>query len=165
MSQKIDISQVKADTKGTVISDTQGLSVQAPDVDNSVLSGSYDANNGQLSLNIPTIGKLVISGLPTIHDVGYGPAGIPGQNGRDGIDGLIGTDGGRGADGCVGPRGGDGPGGRQGAEGRRGNRGATGATGPTGATGSPGVVQVFVQQQDPRAGGEQLQTGAIWVKI
>lgn len=164
MTQKINITQVRADARGAVVSDETGLTIKEVDTDNSVLSGSFDPNNGQLIINIPTIGRLQIGGLPTIHDVGYGPAGMPGAAGRDGTDGLVGTDGKRGTDGCPGPRGGDGAAGRPGGEGRRGNRGSTGATGATGPTGAAGRVLVFVQQQDPRASGETIEAGTIWVR-
>lgn len=165
MTQQVDISLIKAGGTGPVISAERGLMVDTTDPDNSVLSGSFDANSGQLAINIPTIGKLVIQGLPTIHDVGYGPAGMPGDSGRDGIDGLMGNNGGRGSDGCPGARGQEGTPGRQGPDGRRGPRGATGATGATGSTGTPGVVAVFVQQRDPIENEPQIPAGAIWVRV
>ena len=164
MNQKVNIGMVEADSIGTVVSTTDGLSVQTPDLDNSTLNGSFDQNSGQLTLNIPTIGTLVVTGLPTIHSVGYGQSGMRGKDGRDGINGLMGTDGSRGSDGCAGARGIAGIPGPQGPEGRRGSRGATGNTGATGATGENGRVDVFVQSKDPREDNPSLQAGCIWVK-
>lgn len=163
--QQIKIEQVRADEKGPVVSAERGLEVSKQDAGGTELKGAFDPNTGQLTISIPTIGTVSISGLPTIHDVGYGPAGMPGIPGRDGVDGLIGSDGGRGTDGCAGPRGLPGRTGVEGPEGRRGHRGATGATGNPGPRGEPGVVAVFVQETDPRIDNPTIPAGSLWIKI
>lgn len=163
--QQINIKQVTADSQGNVVSKERGLEVETSPAGGTELSGSFDTNSGQLVLNIPTIGKLTVTGFPTIHDVGYGPAGVPGQAGRDGVDGLLGADGLRGSDGCPGARGLPGRVGVQGPDGRRGERGATGATGAPGPRGEPGKVTVWVQETDPRIDNPNIPEGSIWVKI
>ncbi len=163
--QQIKIEQVRADSTGNVVSEERGLAVKAADKDNTELRGSFDPNSGQLTISIPNIGTVNITGLPTIHDIGYGPAGIPGSAGRDGVDGLFGADGLRGSDGCEGPRGVQGRTGIQGPDGRRGNRGATGATGATGEQGIPGRVEVYVQEADPRLDNPNIGPGALWIRV
>lgn len=162
MVEKVDISLIKANASGPVVATQGGINVDTSE-DDSQLTGSFDQLTGLLAINIPNIGKLQISGLPTIHSIGYGPAGGVGPSGRDGIDGLMGNDGRRGTDGCPGPRGNDGLQGKQGWVGNRGPAGPTGPTGPTGAPGNPGVVAVFVQDTDP-AIEQEIPPGAIWVR-
>lgn len=162
MVEKVDISLLKTNASGPVVANQGGLTVDTSE-DDSVLSGAFDQQTGVFALNIPNIGKIQISGFPTIHSIGYGPEGPEGESGRDGIDGLMGTDGRRGTDGCPGPRGSDGLQGKQGWVGNRGPAGPTGATGPTGAPGNPGVVQVWVQDQDPAIDNE-VAPGGIWVR-
>ncbi|QYW03415.1 hypothetical protein pEaSNUABM14_00114 [Erwinia phage pEa_SNUABM_14] len=162
MVEKVDISLLKTNASGKVVATQGGVSVDVAE-DETTLQGAFDQLTGVLSINIPSIGKLAISGLPTIYSIGYGPEGGVGASGRDGIDGLMGSDGKRGTDGCVGPRGIDGLPGKQGYVGIRGPAGPTGATGPTGAPGNPGVVAVFVQDTDP-AQDQEVPAGAIWVR-
>lgn len=161
MVQKIDVGMIKADSTGEVVSQETGLSVRTLSTD--TLDGVFDRQNGQLSINIPNVGKLVINGLPTVNDIGYGPAGIPGSDGSDGINGLMGTDGRRGTDGCPGARGREGDKGKQGIQGIRGWIGPTGNTGATGPTGASGVLQVFVQATDPAIDNE-VEPGALWIR-
>lgn len=161
MVTKVDLSMIKADSDGQVASQQQGLVVR--EVSTDVLDGVFDRNNGQLTINLPTLGKLVITGLPTVNDIGYGPAGIPGNDGSDGLNGLMGRDGLRGSDGCPGSRGNEGNQGKQGVIGRRGPPGPTGQTGATGATGAAGVLQLFVQATDPSIDNE-VQPGALWIR-
>jgi hypothetical protein len=162
MVSKVDISLVGANASGPVVATQGGITVDTSE-DDSTLSGAFDALTGVLAINIPNIGKLQIAGLPTIHSIGYGPAGGVGPAGRDGIDGLMGNDGRRGTDGCPGPRGTDGQQGKQGYVGNRGPAGPTGPTGPTGAPGNPGVVAVYVQDSDPAIDNE-VPAGSIWVR-
>ena len=162
MVEKVDITLLKTNASGPVVATQGGVSVDTSE-DDSTLNGSFDQLTGVIALNIPTIGKLLISGLPTIHSIGYGPAGGVGPSGRDGLDGLMGGDGKRGTDGCPGPRGSDGLQGKQGYVGWRGPAGPTGPIGPTGAPGNPGRVMVFVQDTDPAVDNE-VEAGAIWVR-
>ncbi|AWY08384.1 tail fiber protein [Erwinia phage vB_EamM_Alexandra] len=162
MVEKVDIALVKTNASGPVLATQGGLVVDTTE-DDSTLNGSFDQQTGVLAINIPTFGKLQISGLPTIHSIGYGPAGGVGPSGRDGLDGLMGGDGRRGTDGCPGPRGTDGNQGKQGYVGNRGPAGPTGPIGPTGAPGNPGTVMVFVQDTDP-AIDQEIAAGAIWVR-
>ncbi len=162
MVEKVDISLLKSDASGPVQATEGGIRVDTSE-DDTQLAGSFDQQTGVLALNIPRIGKLQIAGLPTIHSIGYGPAGGIGDPGRDGIDGLMGKDGRRGTDGCPGPRGSDGNPGKQGYVGMRGPAGPTGPTGATGAPGNPGSVQIFIQDTDPSIDNEVV-AGAIWVK-
>lgn len=162
MVEKVDITLLKTNASGPVVATQGGVSVNTAE-DDSTLNGAFDQQTGVLAINIPTIGKLQISGLPTIHSIGYGPVGPDGGAGRDGIDGLMGTNGKRGTDGCPGPRGGDGLPGKQGYVGLRGPAGPTGPTGSTGAPGNPGVVEIFVQDSDPSI-DQEVSPGAIWVR-
>lgn len=162
MVEKVDIALLKTNASGPVKATQGGVTVDTEE-DYSTLSGSFDQLTGVLALNIPTIGKIQIAGLPTIHSIGYGPSGDVGPSGRDGLDGLMGGDGRRGTDGCPGPRGSDGLQGKQGYVGNRGPAGPTGPTGPTGSPGNPGKVMVFVQDTDPAIDNE-ISAGAIWVR-
>lgn len=162
MVQKVDIALLQTNASGPVVATQGGVAVDTSE-DDSTLSGAFDQQTGVLAINIPNIGKLAITGLPTIHSIGYGPEGAAGAAGRDGIDGMMGTDGRRGTDGCPGPRGSDGLPGKQGYVGNRGPAGPTGPTGPTGAPGNPGVVAVYVQDTDP-AIDQEVPPGAIWVR-
>lgn len=161
MVTKVSLNMLRADSDGSVLAEQQGLVVRTLSSD--TLDGMFDRNNGQLSINIPNVGKLVINGLPTINDIGYGPAGVPGRDGSDGLNGLFGRDGLRGSDGCPGSRGSEGLQGKQGVVGPRGLQGPTGQTGATGPTGAAGVLQVFVQATDPSIDNE-VQPGAIWIR-
>ncbi|WOL24677.1 tail fiber protein [Yersinia phage fHe-Yen9-02] len=163
MVEKVDLGMIKANGTGQIVSDETGLAVKIAPEDTTTLNGSYDRATGQININIPNIGKLSITGLPTINDIGYGEQGLPGDGGRDGLDGAMGKDGYRGGDGCPGPRGADGKQGKQGPIGRRGVPGPTGGTGPTGETGSPGVLMVFIQDNDP-AEDNELAPGALWIR-
>ena len=161
MVTKVDLKMLRSDSDGQIVSEQQGLVVRELSTD--ILDGVFDRNNGQLAINIPNVGKLVINGLPTINDIGYGPAGLPGRDGTSGINGLMGRDGQRGVDGCPGSRGSEGAQGKQGVIGFRGPPGPTGQTGATGATGAAGVLQVFVQSQDPSIDNDVLP-GALWIR-
>lgn len=161
MVTKVSLNMLRSDSDGSVVSEQQGLVVR--EVSTDALDGVFDRNNGQLSINIPNIGKLVINGLPTINDIGYGPAGIPGSDGSDGLNGLMGRDGLRGSDGCPGSRGSEGLQGKQGVIGPRGKQGPTGQTGATGPTGAAGVLEVYIQSTDP-AIDQEVSPGAIWVR-
>lgn len=161
MVEKVDLSMIKSDASGPVISTETGLSVKV--LTDDVLSGTFDRTNGTLILNIPNLGKIAVAGFTTVNDIGYGPAGASGEGGRDGIDGLMGTNGGRGSDGCPGPRGPDGLPGKQGVRGQRGSIGPTGNTGATGPAGNDGVVAIFIQNVDPSL-ERQLEAGTIWVR-
>lgn len=161
MVTKVGLSMVKADSDGSVVSEQQGLVVREVSTDS--LDGVFDRNNGQLSINIPNVGKLVITGLPTINDIGYGPAGIPGSDGSAGINGLMGKDGLRGGDGCPGSRGNEGAQGKQGVVGPRGLQGPTGPTGRDGATGPSGVLEIYIQSTDPSI-DQSVSPGALWIR-
>lgn len=133
--------------------------------DHGILGGSYDATSGVLTLNLRNGSALVLEGFPTINSIGVGPAGPTGPAGRDGRDGLNGVDGDQGPQGCEGP---EGPRGRQGPQGEEGPPGPTGpkgATGPTGPKGEDGVVQMWIQNDDPiDTATDHVRAGAIWVK-
>lgn len=165
MVQKIDISQVTAQSSGALNVTELGVVVEKPIEDIEHLSGQFDASSGSLTLEIPGIGSLRVTGFPNANDLGQGSAGIQGKEGRSGIDGLSGSNGRRGADGCEGPRGQDGPPGRQGPRGLVGPIGATGPTGPTGRDGEDGKMAIYISEEDPIiAHGMTLPVGAIWVK-
>jgi len=161
MVTKVSLNMLRSDSDGQILAEQQGLVVRELSTD--LLDGVFDRNNGQLSINIPNVGKLVINGLPTINDIGYGPAGIPGRDGRDGINGLFGRDGLRGGDGCPGSRGTEGAQGKQGVIGFRGPPGPTGQTGATGATGAAGKLEVYIQATDPAIDNE-VSPGALWIR-
>lgn len=163
--QRINIEQVQADSTGQVVSKSTGLAVESPVEDIVELEGKFDSSQGVLTLSLPTLGTLRVSGFPSAADLGHGPQGDRGPDGRDGIDGLMGRDGRRGADGCDGPRGAGGAPGRRGPRGLEGPVGPVGPTGATGPRGEDGTVQMFQQAEDPVIEhGDHVLPGCIWVR-
>lgn len=130
-----------------------------------IAGGQYDPITGQLSLTLRNGGVIEFSGFTTTGDIGVGPAGPTGPAGRDGRDGLNGIAGEKGATGCQGPAG---PQGRQGVRGEQGIPGPTGPRGAAGATGpkgEDGIVQVWIQSEDPvTTSPDHIIPGALWVK-
>lgn len=125
-----------------------------------ILKGFYDSTQGILTLEIPTIGKINVTGFPTKSDVGVGRQGPSGRDGSAGIDGLIGEAGTKGSLGCRGP---EGPQGRQGERGPRGlvgPQGQQGIQGIQGNDGKDGRVLIFIQSEQPGAVG----AGALWIR-
>lgn len=163
--QKIDISQIKAHSSGELKSDQTGLHVEKPVGNITALAGNFDAGSGTLTLEIPGLGQLQVSGFASAKDLGHGPEGKQGKQGRNGVDGMSGNHGRRGADGCEGPRGAVGSPGKQGPRGQVGPPGPTGPTGATGPRGEDGSFQVYIQEEDPVIEyGDTIKPGAIWVR-
>lgn len=130
-----------------------------------VIGGNFDVTSGILTLTLKNGETVEISGFLTPSAMGNGSVGPTGPAGRDGRDGLNGQDGEKGSTGCEGP---------MGRPGRQGPRGEPGIPGPTGPEGKPGekgeqgddgVVQIWIQEQDPAStGSDHLVPGALWIK-
>ena len=161
MSIEIPLDLVKAETDGPVQSVNGQLVVESNSTSTTTFAGSFDDVQGVLTLTIPNLGALRITGFPTTTAVGVGDKGDTGAAGRDGVDGTLGSDGQRGADGCVGPQGGRGEQGKTGARGQQGEQGQIGPTGATGPTGEPGVVKIYMQADEPL----NANPGEIWIKL
>lgn len=145
---------------GNVVAQGNSLGIDPAPEAITNLQGYFDATQGILTLDLPTIGRLNISGFPTSSDVGVGRQGPSGRDGTAGVDGLIGEAGTKGTQGCRGP---EGPQGRQGERGPRGlvgARGEQGIQGPQGNDGRDGRVLIFIQSEEPGAVG----AGAIWIR-
>lgn len=137
----------------------------ADENDHGVLGGSYDTTVGIMTLTLRNGSVLTLEGFPTVNDIGIGPAGPTGPSGRDGRDGLNGVDGERGIQGCRGPEGPRGRPGLVGPEGPQGPTGPKGMTGPTGPDGKDGIVQTWIQSDDPMdTAADHVVAGALWVK-
>lgn len=145
-----------------------GVEVSSEEIDSNsrgIANAEYDALAGSLLITLQDGSKLAVSGFPTVNTVGVGPAGPTGAPGQDGKDGLDGRPGEQGATGCEGPEGPQGPQGRDGMRGPRGITGPAGSVGPTGPAGEDGVVQTWIQTEDPMdTAGDKVVAGAIWVK-
>lgn len=125
----------------------------------------YDALAGALTITLQNGEHITVTGFPTVNTIGVGPVGPAGPPGRDGKDGLDGRPGEQGPSGCEGPEGPQGPQGRDGIRGPRGATGPAGPTGPTGPAGEDGIVQTWIQTEDPmNTAGDKVIAGAIWVK-
>lgn len=125
-----------------------------------VTSGAYDSTTGTVTLTLDSGDKIAITGFMTASDIGHGEVGPTGPKGDSGTNGVEGRDGETGATGCQGP---PGTPGRQGIAGPTGPAGAVGPVGdigPTGPKGDDGVIQVYIQTQDPGAPG----AGSLWIK-
>lgn len=125
-----------------------------------LISGTFDDSNGTLQLLMEDGETLNISGFMTQSNIGVGATGPTGPTGAPGADGLIGGQGPQGPPGCEGPAGPIGRTGQPGQTGLPGERGPAGPIGPTGPQGPPGVLNVFIQSDDPGAVG----AGSLWVK-
>lgn len=138
---------------------------QEDENDYGINGGVYDATAGNLTLTMRNGASLSLNGFMTQGDIGVGPAGPQGAAGRDGRDGLNGIDGDQGSTGCQGPAG---PPGRQGPRGEQGVPGPTGTPGPTGATGpdgKDGLVQIWIQGEDPvKQSAVHVVPGSLWIK-
>ena len=128
--------------------------------DSGLASGRFDDASGTLILTLVNGSELRIAGFMTQGDIGTGPAGQQGIAGTDGTDGLMGTDGSQGQQGCQGPAGRAGATGPRGQQGIQGPAGDPGPEGPKGEPGVDGVVDVYIQTEDPGPVG----AGALWVK-
>lgn len=126
-----------------------------------VVGGNFDDANGKLTLSLANGTELVVSGFMTQGNIGVGVAGAQGLSGADGTDGLLGADGFTGFTGCAGPAGAQGAQGPQGPAGPRGFTGPKGPTGPQGDAGQDGIVQIFIQTEDPSG---SAMPGALWIK-
>lgn len=145
---------------GQVISTGRSLRVeQGQSVENLEFEGHYESTSGTLTLSIPDLGKLRISGFLTNSSI-PSISRSSGEKGRDGLDGTMGLDGRTGDTGCRGPEGPRGITGARGQRGHQGDRGVTGATGATGERGTDGRILVFVQDTDPGPVG----AFAFWIK-
>lgn len=128
-------------------------------------AGAYDALAGVLTLELQNGATLKLEGFPTIETIGVGPQGSTGPKGVDGRDGLNGIDGEKGATGCQGPEGPRGRTGPQGEQGPPGPTGPQGTPGPTGPKGEDGIVQVWIQTDDPiDTAPDHVIAGALWIK-
>ena len=161
--EKLPIDMLEADASGNLASVDGAVSVTV-DKDASIteLAGNFDAVAGSLTLSIPTMGSITITGLLTLAQVGTGPQGSVGPQGNDGVDGLTPRDGRQGADGCVGGVGPQGNDGGVGPRGIQGPQGFMGATGPRGDQGRDGRFRVFFQADEPT--GDGVEAGTIWVR-
>lgn len=125
-----------------------------------IVSGHYDDATGTVTLELESGQKLSIHGFITTSGIGKGPVGPVGPKGDAGQNGIDGRDGETGPTGCQGPPGTPGRQGVVGPPGPAGQIGPKGETGPTGPKGDDGIVQVYIQTNDPGAPG----AGSIWVK-
>lgn len=133
--------------------------------DHGVAGGTYDASIGTLTIVLKNGNFLELSGFPTVNTIGKGPAGPTGPAGVDGTDGLNGLEGKQGPTGCRGPEGPMGPAGKEGPMGPYGPTGPQGKEGPTGPAGEDGIVQMWIQSQDPmETAPDHVKAAAIWVK-
>jgi hypothetical protein len=153
----IDTGQSGGDLK-VEVGDLLGGSL----VDGTAQDGVDDAA-GILTLTIPALGTIQLSGFPVVTDLGKGEPGDTGTSGRAGVDGTIGRDGDQGPSGCVGPTGTRGDPGRDGPRGVQGPEGPRGPEGPKGDPGKDGALQVYMQVEDPATTGQNVQAGAIWI--
>lgn len=115
-----------------------------------IQSGTFDQQQGVLTLRFATGEELQIEGFPTPDKMPAGPQGPQGDPGIDGRDGKDGKDGEKGPEGCEGPIGPQGLKGQAGDDGREGLpgppgpigcegvQGKVGPAGPQGAVGAPG---------------------------
>lgn len=134
-----------------------------PDVDinNSGLqSAHFNDTSGILTLVLMNGESIEISGFMTQGDIGEGPVGPQGISGIDGTDGLLGQDGERGPTGCQGPPGTPGATGPRGEMGPQGPEGPQGPQGDKGDPGEDGVIDIYIQTEDPGSVG----AGALWVR-
>ena len=161
--QEIPLDLIQANSDGPVKSVNGELVVDSGSSSTATYAGSFDDVQGVLTLTVPNLGTLRISGFPTTAAVGIGTKGDTGESGRDGVDGTLGADGQRGADGCVGPMGSRGDTGKTGARGQQGEQGQRGPTGATGPTGADGVIKVFMQADPPDGFG--VVPGSIWIRM
>lgn len=125
-----------------------------------ITGGIYDDATGTVTLTLESGEKLTISGFLTTNSIGRGPTGPTGPQGESGRNGIDGRDGDTGPTGCQGPPGTPGRQGVAGPTGPAGAIGPTGPTGPTGPKGDDGIVQVYIQTDDPGATGP----GSLWIK-
>ena len=139
MNTKIPLSSVAASTDGAVVAEAGLLSTVLPNSDETEFTGSFDNAAGILTLTIPALGTIQLSGFPVVTDLGKGEPGDTGTSGRAGVDGTIGRDGDQGPSGCVGP------------------------TGTRGDPGKDGALQVYMQVEDPAITGQNVPAGAIWI--
>lgn len=154
------LEMLKGKGSGQVVSSGRSLRVeQGQSVENLKYEGHYESASGTLTLSIPDMGTLRISGFLTPSAIPSVPRQI-GEKGRDGIDGTMGLDGRTGDTGCRGPEGPRGITGARGPRGHQGEQGVTGATGATGERGTDGRILVFVQDTDPGPVG----AFAFWIK-
>jgi hypothetical protein len=163
MNTKIPLSSVAASTDGTVVAEAGLLSTVVPNKDEKNFTGNFDSAAGILTLTIPELGTIQLSGFPVVTDLGKGEPGDPGASGRAGVDGTIGRDGDQGPAGCMGPSGTRGDPGRDGPRGVQGPEGPRGPAGPKGDPGKDGALQVYMQVEDPATTGQNVQAGAIWI--
>lgn len=127
--------------------------------------GTYDSSIGTLTITLRNGKTIELSGFPTVNTIGRGPVGPTGPSGVNGTDGLNGLEGKQGPTGCRGPEGPMGPDGREGPMGPHGPTGPAGAEGPEGPAGKDGIVQMWIQSQDPlETAPDHVKAGAIWVK-
>ena len=161
---RIPLDLIATPSDGDVSSQQGGLVVTAVDAEVSTLSGGYDSAAGALTLKIPKMGVLTISGFPVLSDLGEGRQGMPGLQGRAGVDGSVARDGDQGPAGCPGPRGARGETGKDGPRGQQGIQGPTGPRGVQGIPGKDGAFLVYMQTEDPATTGQPMQAGAIWIK-
>jgi hypothetical protein len=128
--------------------------------DSGLVSGRFDDSTGTLVLTLVNGTLLKVSGFMTQSAIGTGPEGQPGIGGQDGTDGLMGTDGDQGQQGCQGPAGRAGATGPRGQQGIQGPAGDPGPEGPRGDQGLDGVVDVYIQSDEP----QNVGPAALWVK-
>ncbi len=154
------LNMIKGQGSGSVVSEGRHLKVETgTSVESVAFGGHYEPTSGVLTISIPDLGRLRISGFLTQSAIPSTPR-APSEKGRDGIDGTMGLDGRTGNTGCRGPEGPRGITGARGQRGHQGERGNTGATGNTGDRGEDGKVLVFVQDTDPGPVG----AFAFWIK-
>ena len=146
-------TDVQFDGKNLFLADPEQTQV-------SLAGASYDNINGVLTIQLSNGDEIQVPGFLTTGSIGDAVQGLQGPVGPSGADGLVGVAGPQGPQGCQGP---PGPAGRTGSPGVQGIQGPTGPEGPQGEkgdTGDDGVVQMYIQAEDPGAVG----AGAVWVR-
>lgn len=158
--QQIPLSMISPpQTEGNVVAEGSSLAL-SPLTEITQFDGSYDGVSGTITFEIPTIGIINITGLPTAATLGTGVKGADGVQGPAGLSAPLPRPGDRGPRGCRGPEGERGAPGARGPRGPIGPAGPTGPTGPKGADGADGLVKIFIMSDDPGPVG----AGALWVK-
>lgn len=158
--EKLQVEMLQSLTEGQVVAEGGAVTVKAAPDSITEPSGEFDPTSGQLKIRLPNIGEFVIAGLPKTSDMGSGPAGLRGAQGRDGIAALTPRDGQQGPDGCMGSDGAEGLPGKDGPRGREGDPGGPGPEGERGEAGADGHFKVFIQSTDPGPVGP----GAVWIR-
>lgn len=144
MLTKVNTSMVRGETSDTstdlLITESGELIQKTPEESdvNEVTAGSFDPQQGILTLTLYDGNTVRINNFPTEGRIPQGPTGPTGPAGKDGKNGKDGNKGETGDPGCDGADGNKGEAGDQGEEGRQGKQGPTGEKGCPGPKGEKG---------------------------